>query len=317
MVSRGHVTKPDFTLYPSEFGAVFTDQRDANGHFGELALRFVDGKIILKWTGGADVYLRYYNHGSKESDYGYFTSIHSYAGHYDLSPGADGVIRFEFKDKVYTSSMGTRSFDNGEFAEYVLQNSGYKNFLDNQLVPEVTEGFERLDTEIDTFLLNNLLFQGTQVFHTESVHVPGPLVILGQLNPDLTTFQIDPVETIVGEGRSFKFQTTDADVPVTWSVANLPDGSGNAGVIDPDTGVYTAPARTDLPDNQKRVIVTAKAKTGSAVSQALVGIVSRDIGLDPIVLMANKGRTATRSAPHRWIPAKRSPSVCRPAHWAL
>ncbi|RAS21129.1 MULTISPECIES: hypothetical protein [unclassified Pseudomonas] len=291
VMSQPWVIKDYFTLYPADFGAVFTDQRDEYGHYGDLKLRFVDGKIKLTWTGGAAVPVKIYEHVHNKMVYGDFLFRHSYEGAYDLSPDVNGVISFKFGEKVYSSSMSVDGFEDVIFAYAVLYSSGYKEFLDNKLVPQLTEGFERLDTEIDTFLLHNLLFQGRQVFHTESTHAPGPLVTLGQLSPKLTTFQINPEETIVGAGRTFKFKTTGANVPVTWSVANLPDESGKTGEIHPDTGEYTAPVQADLPGNHKRVIVTAKAKSGNAVSQALVGIVSRDIGLDPIVMMANPGNT--------------------------
>ncbi len=268
-------------------GAVYSDQRADNGHFGEMTLRLVGNDIQLRWTGHGETASSLWK--EKRVDSGVLVFDYEYSCGYDLLPNADGIISFKAKDKFYSSRMVAENWSDQARAAQSLSMSGYKATVDFIRIPELSKGFGDLDTQIHLFLLHGLLFRGNQIFQSESLHVPGPLVMLGQLSPALTTFQIDPVETVIGAGRTFTFKTTGEQLPVTWSVANLPDGSGDAGVINSETGVYTAPSRANLPDNQKRVIVTARAKTGGAVSQALVGIVSRDIGLDPIVMMANKG----------------------------
>lgn len=254
----------DFTIYDRYFGGVFSDQRAENGHFGKLELRLDDGALSLRWEGSAEYNVRYYNHGSKASDRGVFTAEHTLGYVYDLAPDAEGVISFRVKSRSFNSSMGVKGFSNNGFAARVLEGSGDKDYFDNSLVPEVVGGFDNLNTEVDTFLLHNLLFRGEQVFRTISTHTAGSIVTLGQLDPDLTTFQIDPVEKVVGAGRTFPFTTTGANVPVTWSVDNLPDGSGDAGTIDSETGVYTAPpwqtcptttSEYSSPRQQKRVVL--------------------------------------------------------------
>ncbi|MFV3292585.1 hypothetical protein ACNFBR_28150 [Pseudomonas sp. NY11955] len=285
----GNVDVPGYTLETTPIGAVYSDQRIRNGHFGELTLRLIDGAIQLRWKGDGASSASFRNPEGVVVDRGEFVFDYEYSCAYDLLPDANGVIAFKAKDKRYSSTLQPRGWNDMARAQSALDKSGYKALLDNERMPELSKGFGDLDMQIDLFLLHGLLFQGNQRFSSESVHVPGPLVILGQLSPELTTFQIDPVETIVGAGRKFTFKTTGANVSVTWSVDNLPDGSGDAGQIDSETGEYTAPERANLPDNHKRVIVTATAKTGGAVSRALVGIVSRDIGLDPIVLMPKLG----------------------------
>lgn len=285
---RFYWERDGYTIYDRYFGAVFSDQREEYGHYGDLKLWLQGGELRMRWEGNAEYPVRLYISSQKARDDGFFTAQHLLEYGYELAPDAQGVISFRVKERTYTSSMSVKGFNNQTMALRALNESGDKDYLDNELMDDIAGGFDDLNTEIHTFHLHNLLFRGQQTFHTESVHTTGPIVSLGQLAPGLTTFQIDPVETVVGAGRTVAFKTT-VDLPVTWSVANLPDGSGEAGAIDSDTGVYTAPARASLPDNHKRVIVTARAKTGNAVSRALVGIVSRDIGMDPIVMMANEG----------------------------
>jgi hypothetical protein len=268
-------------------GAVFAPVRIHPDHHGELTISVEGSDVVLRWVGegrfGATAANDFTVVGS-----GFYVYNYTCTGTYSLVLKPDGTIRFVLGNKHFTSTLVADGWSHPRATEY-MEKSGYKTILDDEAMPTLLKGFEEIDTEINLFLLNNLLFEGDQVFQMESAHIPGPVVALGQISPELTAFQVDPVETIVGAGRTFKFKTTGADVPVTWSVANLPDGSGKVGDIDPDTGEYTAPVGADLPDTQKRVLVTAKAKSGNAVSQALVGIVNRDIGLDPLVLMAGLG----------------------------
>ncbi|OII58331.1 hypothetical protein BIW19_00295 [Pseudomonas putida] len=285
----GNQNIPGGTAVVGVIGAVYSDQRSTNDHFGDLTLRLVNGDIQLRWNGGGYTNASFIDFDSKPTDRGKFVNEFSYRCDYSLLPDENGVISFRAKNKNYTSRMWVEGWNDMARAQEVLETGGYKKILDEVRMPELLKGFGDLDPQINLFLLHNLLFEGDQVFHTDSMEVPGPVAILGQLSPELTTFQVDPVETIVKENGKCFFKTIGSDVPVTWSVANLPNETGHPGTIIATTGEYTAPPRAELPDNHKRVIVTATAKSGGAVSRALVGIVNRTIGLDPIVMSANYG----------------------------
>jgi len=286
----GNTPLPGATTLVSEaIGAVYSDQRASNGHFGALTIKEVGGELQLRWSGNGTTHASILNADHQPVDKGGFKFDFSYGCEYDFTSDAQGVISFRSKNTRYDATMVVVDWADLPRAAAALTIAEYKETLANERMPALTKGFTNFNMEIDLFILHNLLFRGAQVFQTDLVDTKDQLVILGQLSPELTTFQIDPVEPIVGAGRTHAFKITGADVPVTWSVANLPDGEGDPGEIDKITGVYTAPLRADLPDNQKRVIVTATANSGGAVSRALVGIVSRDIGLDPIVMMASAG----------------------------
>lgn len=264
---------------------------------GQLKAFFEAGELVVVWAGHssirASVVRRSPSGGVPEIvHYFYFDCPFSVELRYEFEVLDNGKVGLKRKGSNVSvmASYGAdfdrrlQSYMDHIQAEEKVQ-SAMRDHLDSEL-----EKFDNLGFELDLFLLNNMLFRGDQVFHPTAIHQRGALVTLGQLAPDSTLFQIDPVETVVGAGgKNHTFKTHPANMAVTWSVANLPGEEGDPGTIDANSGVYVSPPASALAQRHKRVIITARAQTGTASSRALVGIVTRDIGLDPIVMIAKKG----------------------------
>ncbi|PBI97450.1 hypothetical protein BSG18_55680 [Pseudomonas ogarae] len=152
--------------------------------------------------------------------------------------------------------------------------------------------------EIDAFRLNGLLFRTQNAVLPTSGYFTGDLALLGKVAPSLTNFVIDPLEPVIGPGGSILFGTQPAAIGLVWSVTNLPGETGDPGTINGSTGAYDAPNDTNITGYQKRVLVTARAGNGNS-SRALVSIVKRDIGVDPLVFVATARSEGEQVSGHK------------------
>lgn len=259
---------------------------------GQLVASFEQDKLVIHWQGQSSVKSGIF---SKRAFQYFETFYMDYEFSLRLSYRFDllenGRVGLRNIESVVNLQGGAGKGYSGDWEELIVKARGFEKFDSNMRthLHSILEQLQGLAFEFDLFLLNNLLFRGDQAFQPITIDQPGPLLTLGRLAPDLTTFEIDPVESIIGAGKQHTFKTYPAGNSVRWSVANLPGDSGDPGTINAETGVYTAPARSTLKDFHKRVIITAQARSGNASSSALVGIVTRDIGLDPLVMMVNRG----------------------------
>ncbi|WP_434771071.1 hypothetical protein [Pseudomonas entomophila] len=264
---------------------------------GNAKLSIEQGKMIVDWQGTSstvsDILYQPDDHISGES-VERFRSVCKFSAKTELEfcmleSGRVGL------QALNTDVSTTVTFEDGWTGQYLfpmlaVDGVGHVKRAFDELVKAQFSKFQVIGFELDLFLLNNVLFRGDQSFKPTSVGAQGALMTLGQLAPDSTRFQVAPVETVVAAGgKTYPFKTDPAGVEVTWAVKSLPGETGNPGTIDAKSGVYTSPPASALVSKHARVIVTATAKSGSASSQALVGIVSRDLGLDPLVMMANHG----------------------------
>lgn len=200
--------------------------------------------------------------------------------------------------------------------------------LESLLGEQLTESF-RVFTgtvlEINTYRLHGLLFRTKNAVVPSEGYFTGDLALLGRIAPSMTNFVIDPIEPVVGPEGTVEFKIEPGAVGVEWTVMNLPDEDGDPGVIDRQTGAYQAPRDIDIPGYQKRVLVNARAANGNT-SLALVSIVKRDIGIDPLVFVVTarsegdevKGHkmsaAALDGAPLAWSLASGSTAEIRDEH---
>lgn len=255
---------------------------------GQLIARVEGAKMVIEWK-GTNTRKHLIFHDEADQTYCHSRTTFSIGTVHDfvlLQNGRIGIVTRDSGGYVDTELIDDDDLLNEEDRSQVIP------FLKERGVRQLgrfNTQLSELGFEFDLFVLNNVLFRGSQVFKPLAVHSSGSLVTFGQLAPELTTFEIDPVETLLGAGTRRTFVTSPAGVSVTWSVSNLPNEDGDPGTIDEHSGVYTAPARSTMTDFHKRVIITARARSGNASSSALVGIVTRSIGLDPLVMMVNRG----------------------------
>ncbi|WP_028633718.1 hypothetical protein [Pseudomonas parafulva] len=201
--------------------------------------------------------------------------------------------------KVYD----TRQFEIGEGWEILLRDrelgphqEEIKEVIRAYVLGVVGAAIEKLKVvgdNIDAFRLNGLLFQGgKQTASPSAADIPGDMTLPGHLAPSVTGFQINPVEKIISAGSTFTFTCDPASVRLSWSVSNVAGETGDVGSIDERTGIYTAPSASKMPSSQhKRVIVTARTEAGSS-SQALIHLVTRQIGVDPLVMAVSTGKVS-------------------------
>ena len=273
-----------FSTY-SAFGAY---QNAVDHCDGQLVARLDEGRMVIEWSGKNDLF-----HGifHDEADVASCRSLTTFTLRvvYEFVLLENGRVGTSLFDSTLDIQTDLNDQDNLLNADDRAKAIPFLSERASRQLDRFREALGRLGFEFDLFVLNNVLFRGEQAFKPLAVHNPGPLITFGQLAPTLTTFEIDPVETLLGAGAQRTFATSPADVSVTWSVANLPGEGGDPGTINASSGVYTAPPRSTMQDFHKRVIVTARARSGTASSSALVGIVTRDIGLDPLVMLVNRG----------------------------
>lgn len=161
------------------------------------------------------------------------------------------------------------------------------NALESRLATSFFSQIEKFTSavaEIDIFVLNSLLFSGTNIVHFKSGQLPGDLAMFGELAPGLTRFSVTPLEPLIGQGTTLSFRTTPAMTGLTWKVENVTGSTGSAGNIDAN-GLYTAPVTSDINGLFKRVRVTATKAAYS--SSALATVLVRDIQVTPFIQICN------------------------------
>jgi hypothetical protein len=162
----------------------------------------------------------------------------------------------------------------------------FSTVMENVLLNAAKAIFNGLSA-IDVFVINSLLFSSEDAVNIKTLDLTGDLLHFGSISPRLTTFAIDPMETLLGYGDTKTFKTSPVTAGVKWSVKNLDGSSVGAGQINETTGQYTAPSLDDMGGTFKRIKVTATGPVGSDgkshVSKALVSVVAQAITLNPLV----------------------------------
>ena len=188
----------------------------------------------------------------------------------------------------------------GNFAEL---NSYVENLLYEQLQSCAADFVSPLKN-IDVFRLNSILFKDHHVLHSVTAHLPGDVVIFGDIEPDadpaVNAFAVKPSEPLAGPGKNVEFAVVPAqpvDAGVSWRVENVAESSGSPGQIDLSSGAYTAPQADEFEGFFTRVRVTA-SKEGYS-SSALLTVVARDITFNPLVAVCSTGETVEMSAKAR------------------
>lgn len=182
------------------------------------------------------------------------------------------------KPLVFKSAVLTEGLDKGVINNLVSATSRYFTGLFTEIAEQLAP---RADA-VNVLQLHRILFGNASswILPTDP-KLPADLIQPGFLAPTRTDYQISDTELVMGAGRQHTFSLSEG-VQARWSVENLPGEDGYPGCIDPETGVYKAPEAADLPLKHKRVIVTAT--TALHVSKALVSVVTRSIGFDPVVM---------------------------------
>lgn len=172
-----------------------------------------------------------------------------------------------------------------------MSSEEFNNSLGDSLATAGMAAFNNLEA-IDVFLLNTLLFNSEDAVQLKTLNLTGELICHGSISPRLTTFSIDPLETMLSYDQTQTFTATAEGV--TWSVEDLDGNTEGAGSIDATTGVYTSPSLADIAGTYKRVKIVATGPANSRgeshISRALVTVVTRAITLNPLIEIINASK---------------------------
>ncbi|MGL4171700.1 hypothetical protein ABQJ53_15935 [Morganella morganii] len=143
---------------------------------------------------------------------------------------------------------------------------------------------------VNTFVLGNLLFPGSNYFHSELAHLPGDLLVEGQLAPGSESFAVTPTETTIVAGSDYQFTTTPEVSGVKWSLSDSEKGNTNIdlGHIDAATGKYTAPQAATVTEGVRHVVVCAEK--GDTKVYALASVIAKGVSVSPAYQVVQPGK---------------------------
>lgn len=141
--------------------------------------------------------------------------------------------------------------------------------------------FIRAEASVNAYINNVIKLNFGQAIQGNEVYAPHDFGFFGRINPQQTTFVINPMQPTIKAGSPQPFATTPAVAGVQWKVENLVEGPGNPGTIN-TSGVYTAPAASTINGRFTRVRVTATAP-GGYYSSALVTVVVDELSIHPLI----------------------------------
>lgn len=130
-----------------------------------------------------------------------------------------------------------------------------------ELLQDMLEAFRTLGIPtIDFFSINHLLFPEHNALILKEARLPGDLIMFGEIDPNLSSFSLKPLETTIKAGERLQFEIVELRyrakaANIQWSVRNI-DGSRSQGEIT-QTGSYTAPSLGQLQDKSTRNVITA------------------------------------------------------------
>lgn len=162
-----------------------------------------------------------------------------------------------------------------------------KEMLVERLTPE---------TSMTTAIQEIIKLNFGQAIQGNEVYAPHDVAFFGRINPQQTSFLINPMQPIIKAGGSQQFTTTPVVSGVQWKVENLVEGPGNPGTINSSSGVYQAPAASAIKGRFTRVRVTATAPGSGYYSSALVTVVVNELTVHPLIEKCDLDTTVELSA---------------------
>jgi hypothetical protein len=286
--------------YPVEPIDIRYDHGSEAFHFIKSDLRFSfvqnlsllvrpDFRLALEWNGSSTERFHYWDdvtgwwdeHKDVDVNFEYTLSII-----FDTQLNAsDNTINFV---RSAASSQTVEISIDGEEALYqplmVKARSALSEVMINML-----DIFKTIDIpEINFFGINHLLFPEHNALILKEAHLPGDLVMFGEVDPALTSFSLNPLYPTIKTGDTLQFEIVELRyraraANITWSVRDI-DGSRSQGVITTG-GLYTAPSIGQLEDKTTRNVVTATytdPQNGETrTASALVIVVSSAMAMTP------------------------------------
>lgn len=144
--------------------------------------------------------------------------------------------------------------------------------------------------ELNTFVLESILFRNEDSVSLNSCSLPNDLVMQGTVGHSFSAYEITPMAHIMPVGTTHQFRVEPATVTdVVWSVESVSGDGTLKGTIDTSTGLYTPPDLSGFKGDfiRERVV----AKKGNYVSYALVSVLKKTITVNPLLTVKTIGKT--------------------------
>lgn len=192
----------------------------------------------------------------------------------------DSTVEDKYKEIVYDTISKSFNEDLCQKIRFSME-----DYLNSYQLPYVS-----------TFVLGNLLFPGSNYFHSELAHLPGDLLVEGQLAPGSESFAVTPTETNIVAGSMYQFKTTPEVSGVKWSISDSEKGNTNIdlGHIDAATGKYTAPQAAAVTEGVRHVVVCAEK--GDTKVYALASVLAHSVNISPAYQVILPGKSSTLTA---------------------
>lgn len=144
--------------------------------------------------------------------------------------------------------------------------------------------------ELNTFVLESILFRNEDSVSLNSCSLPNDLVMQGTVGQSFSAYEITPMAHIMPVGTTHQFSVEPATVKdVVWSVESVSGDGTLKGTINSSTGLYTPPNLSGFKGDfiRERVV----AKKGNYVSYALVSVLKKTITVNPLLTVKTIGKT--------------------------
>lgn len=139
-------------------------------------------------------------------------------------------------------------------------------------------------------VLKSLLFPGTYAFVETERHLPYNMLVLGNIDPLVTTYSVKPAEAVIKAGERHTFTLYDGQgKPVRasrWHAvslnSHLPQGHGQIN----SSGQYSAPSAQDIGHHSLTVVVTAELD-GTEPGEVFVASARVQVTFESIAIFPN------------------------------
>ncbi|MFK3720539.1 hypothetical protein ACI2J9_13265 [Pseudomonas fulva] len=139
-------------------------------------------------------------------------------------------------------------------------------------------------------VLKSLLFPGTYAFVETERHLPYNMLVLGNIDPLVTTYSVKPAEAVIKAGERRTFTLYDGQgKPVRasrWHAvslnSHLPQGHGQIN----SSGQYSAPSAQDIGHHSLTVVVTAELD-GTKPGEVFVASARLQVTFESVAIFPN------------------------------
>jgi hypothetical protein len=146
----------------------------------------------------------------------------------------------------------------------------------------------KVSTAVDPFVKEHIRLNFGKAIEGDIIRAPRDIGFFGRINPTRTSFQISPLQPLMAAGGTQPFTTEPVISGLTWAVTALPEQTGEIGSITP-SGLYQAPAASDIEGRFVRVRVTATESASGYNSSALVTVLVNELTVNPLIQRCDAG----------------------------